>query len=375
MRQTREMRPLAGVRVVEAASYISGPYAGLMLADLGAEVIKVEPPRGDPYRRFGPQDDDGGVIFRAGNRNKHSLAIDLTTEAGTAELGALLDTADILITNWRPGVAEGFGLDTDSVRARWPRLVWVRVSGYGQTGPMATLPAFDGLMQARVGFADSNGETPSMVPTYVADKVSASFVTQSALAALVQRAATQRGCVVDLAMLDAFAYFDAPDLFSGHQQPGTTDDRVLRMLRAPKVLQAADGWIVVSPTTGQQIKRALIAAGLEDKLDDLRSQPDPTAVSKRFFELMAPRVRERTLAEWAAAFAEADVPASAVMTKAEHLADAQVVHNAIYRIVDDPVLGRARRIRHPALFDGAPVETDDLPCPPLSVGADESATT
>jgi crotonobetainyl-CoA:carnitine CoA-transferase CaiB-like acyl-CoA transferase len=359
------MRPLAGVRVVEAASYISGPYAGLMLADLGAEVIKVEPPRGDPYRRFGPQDDDGGVIFRAGNRNKHSLAIDLTTEAGTAELGALLDTADILITNWRPGVAEGFGLDADSVRARWPRLVWVRVSGYGQTGPMATLPAFDGLMQARVGFADSNGETPSMVPTYVADKVSASFVTQSALAALVQRAATQRGCVVDLAMLDAFSYFDAPDLFSGHQQPGNTDDRVLRMLRAPKVMQAADGWIVVSPTTGQQIKRALIAAGLEDKLADLRSQPDPTAVSKRFFELMAPRVRERTLAEWAAAFAEADVPASAVMTKAEHLDDAQVEHNAIYRIVDDPVLGSARRIRHPALFDGEPVETDDLPCPTL----------
>jgi len=137
------------------------------------------------------------------------------------------------------------------------------------------------------------------------------------------------------------------------------------MLRAPKVMQAADGWIVVSPTTGQQIKRALIAAGLEDKLADLRSQPDPTAVSKRFFELMAPRVRERTLAEWAAAFAEADVPASAVMTKAEHLDDAQVVHNAIYRIVDDPVLGSARRIRHPALFDGEPVETDDLPCPTL----------
>jgi crotonobetainyl-CoA:carnitine CoA-transferase CaiB-like acyl-CoA transferase len=369
------MRPLAGIRVVEAASYISGPYAGLMLADLGAEVIKVEPPRGDPYRRFGPQDDDGGVIFRAGNRNKRSVALDLTTEGGMAELRTLLDSADILITNWRPGVAEEFGLDAESVRARWPRLVWVRVSGYGQTGPMAALPAFDGLMQARVGFADSNGDTPALVPTYVADKVSASFVAQSALAALVQRGATERGCVVDLAMLDAFAYFDAPDLFTGHQQPGRTDERVLRMLRSPKVLQAADGWIVVSPTTGRQIKRALVAAGLDDKVDDLRSQPDPTAVSKRFFELMAPRVRERTLAEWTSAVAEADVPASAVMTKAEHLDDAQVVHNAIYRIVDDPVVGRARRVRHPALFDGAPVDTDDLPCPPFSVGVGESATT
>src|SRR3954454_8308734 len=323
MRQTPEMRPLAGIRVVEAASYISGPFAGLTLADLGAEVTKVEPPRGDPYRRFGPQDDDGGVIFRAGNRNKRSVAIDLTTDDGLARLQRLLDTADILITNWRPGVAEGFGLDADSVRSRWPRLVWVRVSGYGQTGPMATLPAFDGLMQARVGFADSNGEQPTLVPTYVADKVSASLVAQSALAALVQRGTTQRGCVVDVAMLDAFAYFDAPDLFAGHQQPGHTDHRVLRMLRAPKVMRAADGWIVVSPTTGQQIKRALIAAGLEDKLDEMRAQPDPTAVSKRFFELMEPRVRARTLAERPVAFVQADVPASAVLTKAQHLDDEQ----------------------------------------------------
>ena len=107
------MRPLAGIRVVEAASYISGPFAGLILADLGAEVTKVEPPRGDPYRRFGPQDDDGGVIFRAGNRNKRSVAIDLATAGGMSELRAMLDAADVLITNWRPGVAEAFGLDAD----------------------------------------------------------------------------------------------------------------------------------------------------------------------------------------------------------------------------------------------------------------------
>ena len=369
------MRPLAGINVVEAASYISGPFAGLILADLGAEVIKVEPPRGDPYRRFGPQDDDGGVIFRAGNRNKRSVAVDLTTEDGLTELHALLDTADVLITNWRPGVAEAFGLDDESVPRRWPRLVWVRVSGYGQSGPMATLPAFDSLMQARVGFADSLGDEPALVPSYVADKVTATFAAQSALAALVQRSVTDRGCVVDVAMLDAFAYFDAPDLFAGHQQPGQTDERVLRMLRAPRAMETADGWLVLAPTTGQQIKRAMLAAGLEDKLTDLRSQPDPIATSERFFELLAPRLRDRTTAEWTTIFAEADVPASAVMTKADHLEDEQVAHNAIYRIVPDPTLGTARRTRHPALFDGKPVDTDDLPSPPLNVPAGGSATT
>jgi len=369
------MRPLAGIRVVEAASYISGPFAGLILADLGAEVTKVEPPRGDPYRRFGPQDDDGGVIFRAGNRNKRSVAIDLTTSDGKRQLHRLLDDADVLITNWRPGVAEGFGLEAQSVRMRWPRLVWVRVSGYGQTGPMATLPAFDSLMQARVGFAESLGEEPALVPSYVADKVTASFAAQSALAALVQRGSNGSGCVVDVAMLDAFAYFDTPDLFAGHQQPGMVDERVLRMLRAPRAMQTADGWFVVAPTTGQQVKRAMIAAGLEDRLDELRSQPSPIAVSERFFELVAPRMVERTTAEWTAIFAEADVPASPVMTKAEHVDDEQVTHNAIYRTVADPALGSVLRTRHPALFDGKPVDTDDLPCPAISARADDSATT
>jgi crotonobetainyl-CoA:carnitine CoA-transferase CaiB-like acyl-CoA transferase len=155
------------------------------------------------------------------------------------------------------------------------------------------------------------------------------------------------------------AYFDAPDLFTGHQQPGKTDDRVLRMLRAPKVMQAADGWIVVSPTTGQQIKRALIAAGLEDKLADLRSQPDPTAVSKLFFELMGPRVRERTLAEWTVAFAEADVPASAVMSKAEHLEDntfytvtatRQASTYLFHYVGSFPAVGTwAQKVLHPAV--------------------------
>jgi len=195
------------------------------------------------------------------------------------------------------------------------------------------------------------------------------------LAALVQRGAAGDGCVVDVAMLDAFAYFDTPDLFAGHQRPGEVDDRVLRMLRAPRAMQTADGWFVVAPTTGQQIKRAMIAAGLEDHLGELRSQPTPIAVSERFFELLAPRMPERTTAEWTAIFTEADVPASAVMTKAEHVADAQVAHNGIYRTVADPTLGDGRRTRHPALFDGEPVETDDLPCPPVNARAGDSATT
>jgi crotonobetainyl-CoA:carnitine CoA-transferase CaiB-like acyl-CoA transferase len=358
------MRPLAGVRVVESANYISGPFAGLTLADLGAEVVKVEPPGGDPYRKFGPQDADGAVIFRAVNRNKRSVAIDLATKPGLGELFDLLDEADVLITNWRPGVAEAFGLTADVVRARWPRLVWARVSGYGQTGPMSRLPSFDSITQARVGLSAAIGDVPVLLPTYVADKVTATYVAQSVLAALVQRGNSGSGCVVDVAMIDALAYFDAPDLLAGHQSPDGYDDRVDRTLRAPRPLATSDGWIVIAPVSGKQIKRALAAAGLEHALDELRTQTDPFAATELFYRLFDGALRGRSTAEWEAIFAEADVPAGAVMTKAEHIVDEQVVHNATYRIVDDPYAGRVRRPRHPALFGATPVDTDDLPCPP-----------
>ena len=225
------------------------------------------------------------------------------------------------------------------------------------------------------GFAASNADDPTLVPSYVADKVTATFAAQSALAAIVQRATTGAGCVVDIAMLDALAYFDVPDLFAAHQVPGQDNARVLRMLRAPRPLATADGWIVLAPVSGRQIKRALTAAGLEDSLDEMRSQPDPIAASRRFFQLFGDHLRSRTTAEWTKIFAEADVPCSAVMSTAEHLDDEQVVHNRMYRIVPDPTLGQVRRARHPALFGGEPVDTDDLPCPPLSSGGAGSRPT
>jgi crotonobetainyl-CoA:carnitine CoA-transferase CaiB-like acyl-CoA transferase len=360
------MRPLSGVRVVDAASYISGPFAALMLADLGADVVRVEPPRGDPYRRFGPQQDGTGVIFRAVNRNKRSVFLDLKEPDGLAELERMLDDADVLVTNWRPGVAEQFGLERERVRARWPRLVWTRVSGYGQTGPMSMLPAFDSILQARVGLAAAVADDPVLLPTYVADKVTASFVAQSALAALVQRGRTGEGAVIDVAMLDTFAYFDGPDLFAGHQRPGTHTAKVDEMLAAPRTLPTADGWVVLAPVSGQQIKRALTAAGLESSIEELKAIADPVASSHRFFELFGDHLRDRTTDEWMKIFAEADVPASAVLSKAEHLDDPQVVHNEVYRVVDEPGFGPVRRVRHPALFDGEPVDTDDLPPPPLT---------
>ncbi len=359
------MRPLDGVKVVEAASYVTGPFAALALADLGASVIKVEPPRGDPMRRFGLRHQGVGLGFAAVNRNKASATLDLKTEAGLDALHQLLGTADVFITNWRPAVAARLGLTPDAVRQRHPRLVWLRLSGYGQDGPMADLPAFDSIVQARSGVVSQNGEPPRLVPGYLADKVTAMVATQSILAALVHRdrSGAGAGAVVDVSMVDSMAYFLAPDLLGDHLVVGEPEPGVARHIAAARPLRTQDGWIVISPVSGQQMKGALSAVGHPEWGEQLRAAATATGMIERFYELIEPVLTGRSTADWERAFAAADVPASAVLTFGAHLADPQVAANGTYREVDDPRLGRVRNLRHPALFDGAPTDTDDLGVP------------
>src|SRR5262245_6907203 len=362
------MRPLDGVKVVEAASYVTGPFAALALADLGASVVKVEPPRGDPMRRFGirHQGDGVGLAFAAINRNKTSVTLDLKTEAGLDALHELLATADAFITNWRPAVAARLGLTPDAVRQRHPRLVWIRLSGYGQDGPLANFPAFDSIVQARSGLVAQTGEPPRLVPGYLVDKVTAMTATQSVLAGLVHRERSRdgAGAVVDVSMLDSMAYFLGPDLLGDHIVVGEPEPGVARHIAAARPLRTKDGWIVISPVSGTQMKGALSAVGHPEWGEQLRTAASATAMIERFYELMDSVLATRTTSEWEHAFAQADVPASAVLSYGDHLADPQVASNETYREVDDPALGRVRTVRYPALFDGAPTETDNLPIPP-----------
>jgi crotonobetainyl-CoA:carnitine CoA-transferase CaiB-like acyl-CoA transferase len=356
--------PLTGVRVLEAANYVSGPFAGLTLADLGADVLKLEPPTGDPYRRFGPQDESGGLMWRAVNRNKHSEAVDLGTEQGVERLAELLAKSDVLVSNWRPGVAERLGLGEGTVRQRWPRLVWVRVSGYGQTGPMADKPTFDSIIQARTGIVAAL-DPPELLPMYLADKVTAMVAVQAVLAALLRRASSGQGTIVDVSMLDSLAYFNSADIGAGHLTPGRYDQRVDQQMRANRVLPTSDGGIVMSPVSGRQLKRALTAAGLEDRVEELKSIPDPTAMSSHFYQIMVDKLGTDTTENWVARFNQADVPVAAVFNMEEHFSDPQVVHNRLYSLAGDSDGRPSRRIRHPALFDGEPIETAGLPSPEL----------
>jgi crotonobetainyl-CoA:carnitine CoA-transferase CaiB-like acyl-CoA transferase len=338
--------------VVEVANYMSGPFAGQVLADMGADVLKVEPPRGDPYRRFGPVDDQGGVMFRTVNRGKACTALDLKSDEGVAELHRFLDTADVLLTNWRPRVAPALGLDDESVKLRWPQLVWIRVSGYGQDGPSADDPAFDSVIQALSGLALTiDPSEPTLLPMYLVDKVTAYTVAQAALAGLVQRIGTQRGTIVDVSMLDSISYFNFPDVYAGYQSGAAEPDgRVERHLRANRPLPTSDGAIVISPVSGKQLKAALVAAGLPENVEVIRAIVDPTDMASAFYEQVAGALRSGSTEHWLKKMAEADVPAAPVLTVGEHLTDPQAVHNQIYAEPDGS--RHMREPRYPALFDG-----------------------
>lgn len=352
---------------MEAASYISAPFATQILADLGATVTKVEPVgKGDPYRRFGARYGDSSLFFKATNQNKSSVFIDLKDEAGFAQFKHLLSEADVFISNWRPAVAPGLGLTEELVHTEFPQLVWVRVSGYGQTGPRADMPAYDSIIQARSGVLRL-GEKPSQPIAILADKVSAMTAAQTASAALIQRASTGKGAICDVAMMDAMAYFNAPDIAAGHRfADGTVDESALAFLSANKPFATADSFIMLSPVSGRQMRNALGVIDQSDLWEELIAQAGGDGMYTGFANAMRAAMPTQTTAHWEAKFREADVPASAVMTIAEHMVDDQIAHNATYEDVDEQDLGVYRRPRHPALMNGAPCETDQLPSPRLA---------
>lgn len=361
------MAPLTGLTVVEAANFLAGPLAGMILGDLGADVIKVEPPRGDPYRRVGTAYGDSSLQFKAGNQNKRSITLDLKSEAGLAELFSMLETADVLITNWRPAAAERMGLTADGVRERFPNLIWVRVSGYGPTGPREDQPAYDGIIQARSGSQLSGTDEPMNTNNNIADKVSAMFAAQTITAALHQRTRTGTGSVCDVAMVDAMAYFYGADVASGHRMVDREPDLdVGRQAMKALTLACAEGHLTLSPVTGAQLRRALEAAGVGDTFADVMNA-DRSETINVFFSSIEPALQARSALEWEEIFEEADVPAAAIRRFDEHIADPQTVHNETYVPVHDPSIdGDWLLVRYPAFFDGKRAETAELPAPMLT---------
>lgn len=348
--------PLDGIRVVDLGSFITGPFAAMLLADLGAEVVKVERPGGgDPFRNFerglyGPQ-------FRAFNRGKKSIVLDVDEEADRALLEELVRRSDVFIQNTRPGVLEKRGLGPERLRAVNPRLVYCAITGFGRDGPNALRPAYDTVAQAASGYLSlfvSPGDTTIKGPA-VADVVTGLYAANGILAALAGRRATGEGTLVEVAMLAAVAHF-ASEPYQHYFEKGTPPAPAHRShISQSFAFECADGAIVaIHMSSPEKFWHGLLAAtGQAGLATDPRfaTRLERIANYAALEDALKPVFRTRSLSQWLQLLAAHDVPHAAVHSLPEVLATEQARHLGIeYRSVH-PTEGEVRGIANPVTFN------------------------
>jgi crotonobetainyl-CoA:carnitine CoA-transferase CaiB-like acyl-CoA transferase len=369
------MRILRDIRVIELGTYITGPAAGMHLADLGADVIKVERPgTGDPFRAF-----KGGLYsphYQTYNRNKRSIALDTSDPEDRAVFHELIAGADVFIQNFRPGVAEKLGAGEAELHRINPRLVYCAISGFGTSGPSRDRPAYDTVAQAASGYLRllTPPTNPRVIGPAIADAVTGQYAAMAVLAALLEREKTGKGRRIDISMLEAMCHFNL-DSFTHHYSV----DEVMGPLSRPVVSQSytfecADGkWIAIhlsSPTkfwegllaaTGQEPLKADPRFG--ERLERIKHQDDLIAH-------FTPIFRTRTRAEWCDLLLANEVPHAPAYDSDEALEDPQARHLRIKVSVPSRELGTFTTVRPPYNFDGEP-ELEVLPPPVLDEHGDE----
>jgi crotonobetainyl-CoA:carnitine CoA-transferase CaiB-like acyl-CoA transferase len=357
------MRPLAGIRIIDLTTNMSGPMATMILADQGADVVKVEPPTGDAIRTVGTGHAGMSAYFANNNRGKRSIAIDLTNDAGRDIVRRLAANADVFAQNFRPGVIERLGLSAESLQAENPRLIYASISGFGTTGPLASAPAYDHVVQALSGFAalqTAGTKEPSMVRHGVIDKATAQTLAQAITAALFQRERTGQGARIDVSMLDVAIAFLWPDGMMDHtvDEPSTVLPPTSRSFR---VSPTADGHVVLVTLTAAQwsgLTTALLGdddAAMADTAERMKGGAD---VMRRVRSVIADLPTDEVVSRLRAA----DVPVAPVRELHEVASDPQVVASGTVRAFDHTVLGRVHQPRPAPLFDGT--ATDPTPSAP-----------
>ncbi|HXG52079.1 MAG TPA: CoA transferase [candidate division Zixibacteria bacterium] len=358
---------LNDVTVIECATFVTGPYAGTLLADLGARVIKLEsPPDGDPYRYFAP-DPCFSFNFAHLNRNKESLAVDLKSTAGREICIELIKTADVFIENFRPGTAERLGLGYEKLSALNPRLVYCSISAFGQTGPYADKPGFDTLGQAASGLLSllNDVDRPKIMGMAISDYVTGLSAGYGVLGALAARGRTGSGLRVETSLLRATLSFIG-ETAAGFLRTGVVPDRKARVKNAHAFAFVCRDRlpVVVHCSVPEKFWLSFLQA-LER--EDLASDPrfaSRDARREHFEELeaeLASVFARRTRQEWLERFAARDVPAAPLYNVAEALADPQVRHLDLTEEVEHPKSGKLGFVRGPVAFQGAPAKTSGAP--------------
>ncbi len=354
------------IRILDFSQVVSGPYAAQLLGNQGAEVIKVEPARGDQLRKIfktGSQPPDAdSAAYELVNRGKRAVSIDLKNPAGRDAVLKVAAGCDVLLENFRPGAMARLGLDYEAVRGVRPDIVYCSISGYGQTGPLAGEPAYDGTIQAISGMMSNNGH-PETGPTRAGflpvDVPSAFLAAYAIAAALFRRAQTGRGQYIDLAMIDAailmqFSVFSR--IFTDGTGGGLIGNRSTAAVLTADAFPCSDGHIAVSAVTRAQGRTLLDLAGLDPDLWDEFDPENPAAPrSQEIADLVRGAFRKRPMREWEARLRGAGQSASCVLDAKAVAGLDQMAHRAVFR--DDPAANPAA----PRTIGGAFVANEDGP--------------
>lgn len=372
-------KPLAGVKVLDLTTFLSGPYCTQILGDLGADVVKVEPPEGDSSRAIPPHFvGNDSAYFLACNRGKRSIAIDLKAEGGAALVRRLIAEADVVVENFRPGVPARLGLNPDDMTRAYPNLVWASISGYGQTGPWAQRPAYDMIVQALSGVMSLTGPKggPSVrlgIPA--GDTVAGLYATIAITAALAERAVSGRGRRIDVGMLDCqlamLSYQSAYALIAGvtptHQ--GAAHDSIPTY----RSFTGSDGRAFVVTANTQKMWRGLCSAlGRESMADDPRFADGEVRLAHReaLWAELESIFSTRGAGEWVERLTVNDVPAALIKTVPEALEDARVSGRDMILSLKGDSGNVIEVVGNPIRFCGT--VTADLPKYPPPLGVDAS---
>ena len=354
--------PLENVRVLDLTTMVAGPVATMMLADQGAEVIKIESPRGDLMRNFGSVNNGMAATFLSCNRNKRGLALDIKTPDGIAILKKLVATADVFVQNFRPGAVARMGLGEEVVRAIRPDVIYVSISGFGETGPYAHQRVYDPVIQALSGLADIQTDyatgQPRMVRTIVPDKTTAVTAAQAITAALFARERTGVGQHVRIAMLDTMIAYLWPEGISSLSFVGKELDPARGQLGLDLIFQTEDGYVTAGALSDAEWSGMCAALDRADLLQDERFE---TAASRAVHgaerrQIVGAEIRKWPTREILDRLDREEVPCAPVLTRWQLLDDEQVTANEIIEVHSDRRLGKVRQPRPAARFDRTPAK-------------------
>ena len=361
-------KPLDGIKVIEISTIITASLSAMMLADQGAEVIKIEQTGfGDPLRYLGTQKGGVSAIFANVNRGKSSLELDLKKDTDLNSAKKLICEADVLINNFRPGVMEALGLSKAECKKINKNLIYVAITGFGKEGPFSSSPAYDHVVQAMSGATaiQSDGDKPQYIKTLLCDKITAYTATQSICSALYKREKTGEASSIDLSMLDSSMFFLWPDGMMNHTLLDNDVEILAPLTAAYNMYECKDGSISIAAMLNKHWYGIFKAIDKPELIDDQRFS-SAAERSKNFIELLelVSLFKNYTVEEMFERLSDNDVPCSTNLSLEQAITNQQVEDNYLVKEKITETQGKLRMIRYPAIFDEEKF-INDKPAPKL----------